>query len=87
MITDLSEYYDLNGITVNGKLFKLYDDDVKYTYTIKKKNTRERTNIKKKSSMRTLECMCKRFETVEISIYYAWSRKATYDEISRIVLS
>ena len=34
--TDLSEYYDLNGITVNGKLFKLYDDDVKYTYTIKK---------------------------------------------------
>jgi len=35
---DLSKYYDLNGITVNGNLFKLYDDDVKYTYTIKKKS-------------------------------------------------
>ena len=40
LITDLSEYYDLNGITVNGELFKLYDNDVKYTYTIKKKITR-----------------------------------------------
>ena len=38
LITNLSKYYDLNGITVNGNLFKLYDDDVKYTYTIKKKS-------------------------------------------------
>lgn len=34
--TDLSKYYHLNGITVNGNLFKLYDDDVNYTYTVKK---------------------------------------------------
>ena len=33
--TDLSKYYDLNGITVNGHLFKLYDD-INYTYTITK---------------------------------------------------
>jgi len=35
--TDLSKYYDLNGITVNGESFKLYDD-VDYTYTIEKKS-------------------------------------------------
>ena len=38
LTTDLSKYYDLNNITINGKLFKLYDDDVKYTYTVGKKS-------------------------------------------------
>ena len=35
--SDLSKYYDLNNITVDGNLFKLYDD-VNYSYTIKKKS-------------------------------------------------
>ena len=30
---DFSKYFDLDGITVNGKSFKLYDDNDTYTYT------------------------------------------------------
>ena len=37
--SDLSKYYDLDNITIDGNLFKLYDDDVKYSYTIKKKKS------------------------------------------------
>ena len=36
IITDLSEYYDLDNIKVNGKSFKLYDDS-HHSYTIQKK--------------------------------------------------
>ena len=34
--TDLSKYYNLDNITFNGKLFKLYDDNNDIEYTIKK---------------------------------------------------
>ena len=61
LITDLSEYYDLNGITVNGKLFKLYDD-VKYTYTIKKKNY--------KGGLLRLDPIFKNLKNVNIVIPY-----------------
>ena len=36
LTSDLSEYYDLDGITVDGKPFKLHDDD-NYSYTINKR--------------------------------------------------
>jgi len=38
--TDLSMYYDLNSITVDGKLFKLYDD-FDYMYTIKNESYKD----------------------------------------------
>lgn len=34
---DLSKYYDLNSITVDGMKFKMYDDNPENEYTIKKK--------------------------------------------------
>ena len=36
MITDLSGYYDLDAITVDGNSFRIYDDN-NYTYTIERK--------------------------------------------------
>jgi len=36
--TDLSKYFDLDGITVNGEPFKLYNDIDNIDYTIKKKS-------------------------------------------------
>mgnify|MGYP006098654431 CR=1 FL=1 len=35
--TDLSEYYDLNSITVNGKPYTLYDDQLNIPWTVTKK--------------------------------------------------
>jgi len=43
--TDLSEYYDLNGITINGKKFRLYNDDFK----------KDTTNYKAKNSLVRLD--------------------------------
>jgi len=35
--SDLSEYYDIDNITINGTLFPLYNDDISIDYTIGKK--------------------------------------------------
>ena len=41
LISDLSEYYDLNNIKVNGEIFKLYDDNINIIYTIDVKSYHE----------------------------------------------